>query len=87
MAHEALLREWPRLAVWIDESHEAFHLAGRVRTEAQLWNGRDRQRGWEPYYIDQARKRLALPGLLAQLLEDAHVARFLTPEEGWLLEE
>ncbi|MBS1872362.1 MAG: SUMF1/EgtB/PvdO family nonheme iron enzyme [Acidobacteria bacterium] len=87
VAHEALLREWPRLAGWIEQSREAFHLADRVRTEARLWNGADRQRGWEAYYIDHARKRLEQAGLLAQLIEDPHVRRFLTPEVEWIIEE
>jgi hypothetical protein len=44
VAHEALLREWPRLAGWIDQRREAFRLAERVRTEANAWMDGDPSR-------------------------------------------
>jgi hypothetical protein len=90
VAHEALLREWPRLAGWIDQRREAFHLAERVRTEAACMRAdpcRYRQRRWKDPEYDEARKQLAGAGLLVQLLEDPHVARLLTPESEWILEE
>ena len=37
VAHEALLREWPKLAQWIESEREALQLAERVRAEARAW--------------------------------------------------
>ena len=62
VAHEALLREWPRLARWIEERREAFQLAERVRTEAQAWmRGDSRRHGRRPWptdLIEEYRQRL-----------------------------
>jgi hypothetical protein len=91
VAHEALLREWPRLARWIEERKEAFALQERVRTEAQAWansggNWRLR-RPWPADLIEEYRKRLETAGLLGSLLEDDAAALLLTPEVEWLLRE
>ncbi|MCC6861614.1 MAG: SUMF1/EgtB/PvdO family nonheme iron enzyme [Bryobacterales bacterium] len=91
VAHEALLREWPRLARWIDQRRDAFRLAERVRTEARAWmegdpNWRDR-RPWATHVIENARAQLAQAGLLESLLQDPQVARLLTSEVEWILEE
>ncbi len=37
LAHEALLREWPRLRKWIDENREGLRLQSQLRREAQEW--------------------------------------------------
>lgn len=38
VAHEALLREWPRLADWIDESRGDLIVLGRLREAASTWS-------------------------------------------------
>lgn len=37
IAHEALLREWPRLRSWIEEDREAIGALGRLREAAATW--------------------------------------------------
>ena len=37
IAHEALLREWPRLRHWIDEDREAISALDRLREAAATW--------------------------------------------------
>jgi WD40 repeat protein len=37
LAHEALLREWPRLRGWIEEDREAIVALGRLREAASTW--------------------------------------------------
>jgi WD40 repeat protein/DNA-binding SARP family transcriptional activator len=37
LAHEALLREWPRLRSWIEEDREAILALGRLREAARTW--------------------------------------------------
>jgi WD40 repeat protein len=37
VAHEALLREWPRLRGWLDEDAQGRRLRRRVATAAQAW--------------------------------------------------
>lgn len=43
IAHEALLRGWPRLATWLDTAREHRKLEARLRAEASDWisSGRD----------------------------------------------
>ncbi|MDZ4796762.1 MAG: SUMF1/EgtB/PvdO family nonheme iron enzyme [Bryobacteraceae bacterium] len=91
VAHEALLREWPRLAQWIKSEKDALHLAERVRAQAKAW-GREnwsttRQRPFSPEYVDRIRQSLHSAGLLAGLLEDPVISRLLKPEVEWILEE
>jgi len=91
VAHEALLREWPALALWIEERREALHLRERVKAETQIWVRGDessrRQRPWRADLIDDHRKTLEAAGLLDPLLKDPGVARLLTPEVEWILGE
>jgi hypothetical protein len=91
VAHEALLREWPTLALWIEAEREAMQMSERVRTEARAWMhanwSETRRRPFAPDYVDSIRQRLQSAGLLAGLLEDPIVSRLLTPEAEWLLEE
>ena len=37
LAHEALLREWPRLRGWIEDDREAIMALGRLREAASTW--------------------------------------------------
>jgi WD40 repeat protein/DNA-binding SARP family transcriptional activator len=37
LAHEALLRQWPRLQGWIEENREAIMALGRLREAAGTW--------------------------------------------------
>jgi hypothetical protein len=85
VAHEALLREWPHLADWIEQHRKAFALADRVRAEAHSCG--EGERPWRPEIIDEFRAELEHSGILEQLLEDKAVARLLTPEVDWIIAE
>jgi WD40 repeat protein/energy-coupling factor transporter ATP-binding protein EcfA2 len=37
IAHEALIREWPKLRAWIDEDREALRLQSEITRAAALW--------------------------------------------------
>lgn len=43
LAHESLTRVWPRLARWIEESHEDLALATDLVTAAERWDRRGRR--------------------------------------------
>ena len=45
VAHEALLREWPRLRGWLEEDAEGRRLHGHLMHAASEWNRDDRDRG------------------------------------------
>jgi WD40 repeat protein/DNA-binding SARP family transcriptional activator len=45
IAHEALLREWPRLRHWIEEDREAINALDRLREAAATWEDLDRDPG------------------------------------------
>jgi WD40 repeat protein/DNA-binding SARP family transcriptional activator/tRNA A-37 threonylcarbamoyl transferase component Bud32 len=45
LAHEALLREWPRLHRWIDQDRESLLALGRLREAAASWVELDRDPG------------------------------------------
>ncbi len=91
VAHEALLREWPKLREWINDRKDGFQLAERVRAEARGFNQTEIRAGlkrpWDAEHIDRARRKLKAAGLLAPLEEDAATKLFLTPEVDWILEE
>jgi WD40 repeat protein/serine/threonine protein kinase/DNA-binding XRE family transcriptional regulator len=42
VAHEALLREWPRLREWLNESRADVRLQRKLAEEAAQWNGAQR---------------------------------------------
>jgi len=45
VAHEALLREWPRLRGWLDEDREGLRIHRGVTAAAQEWSRLDRDEG------------------------------------------
>lgn len=45
VAHEALVREWPRLARWIAEDRAAIATIARIETASQSWVEADRDEG------------------------------------------
>ncbi len=42
VAHEALIRKWPRLRAWIDEDRAGLVVQRRVKQAAQLWDKQQR---------------------------------------------
>jgi hypothetical protein len=89
VAHEALLREWPRLVEWIKDSREAIRLKDKVRDETGAWlrAGRSDTRRWRHELLDPSRRLLAEADLLADLERDPNIADFLIPEADWLIAE
>jgi hypothetical protein len=45
LAHEALLREWPRLRSWLEEHAEGRRLHQHLAHAARDWQAADRDRG------------------------------------------
>jgi WD40 repeat protein len=45
VAHEALLREWPRLRGWLEEDAEGRRLHAHLTQAARAWSNDDRDRG------------------------------------------
>ena len=90
VAHETLLREWPRLAGWIEERREAFWLADRVREQAREWREDERryERPWTAATIEEYRRKLSEAGLLDDLCrEDPKIARLMMAERDWIMGE
>ena len=46
VAHEALLRQWPLLATWLDEQSEQLQMLEALRRAAMEWQRHDRSPGW-----------------------------------------
>jgi WD40 repeat protein/DNA-binding SARP family transcriptional activator/molybdopterin-guanine dinucleotide biosynthesis protein len=46
VAHEALLREWPRLGMWIEEDRERIRIHRRLRSAAEDWLAHERNEDW-----------------------------------------
>ena len=46
VAHEALLREWPRLGTWIEEGRERIRIHRSLRAAATDWLAHDRHEDW-----------------------------------------
>jgi WD40 repeat protein len=45
VAHEALIREWPRLRRWLDEDREGLRIHRRLTEDARTWEDLDRDPG------------------------------------------
>ena len=46
VAHEALLREWPRLGTWIEEDRERIRIHRSLRSAAEDWLAHERNEDW-----------------------------------------
>jgi WD40 repeat protein/transcriptional regulator with XRE-family HTH domain len=44
VAHEALIREWPRLRTWLDEDRQGLRMHRRISEAAREWSTNDRDR-------------------------------------------
>ena len=45
VAHEALIREWPRLRMWLDDDRDGLRLHRHLTTAATAWDSADRDPG------------------------------------------
>lgn len=46
LAHEALLRHWPRLTQWLADNREFFRIRSQVSVAAETWNGSGRSQDY-----------------------------------------
>jgi len=46
VAHEALLKSWPRLQAWVESTRDDRRLLAEMRLAAQQWAAKDRQRAY-----------------------------------------
>ena len=83
VAHEALLREWPRLAVWIRTRREALIRRDEVRRDAARWDERGRPDHLLPHpeLLAEVRARLAAAGLWEDLRREERIAWFLAQDD------
>src|SRR5215207_1119121 len=61
VAHEALIRHWPRLRAWLDQDRAALLLRETIREAAQEWARHDRDES----YLAHRGRRLAETEALA----------------------
>jgi cellulose biosynthesis protein BcsQ len=61
IAHEALIKDWPRLAGWIDDDLGALAARSRLDRAAQDWQRRDRDEAvlFTPVILEQVRSAMA----------------------------
>lgn len=81
VAHEALLREWPRLRRWIEEDRDQLIALGQLRDAAAQWEvlGRDDGALYRGARLDAALERAAdrddLPAVVRDFLEASRARR------------
>lgn len=75
IAHEALLRHWPRLAAMLEEDRDFLRARGRVESAAERWRQEARA---EDFLLREGRPLLEARGLLERRAElNADVAAFI----------
>nr|WP_154367791.1 winged helix-turn-helix domain-containing protein [Duganella alba] len=65
IAHEALLRRWPRVVAWIEEHRQALQVRSRISAQANRWQESGRKRDMllpSGTQTNQARQLLATSG-------------------------
>lgn len=65
IAHDALLRRWPRAVAWIENHRHALQLRTRISLQAARWQSSGRSRDFllpRGTQVNQARELLHLPG-------------------------
>ncbi|MDX2161402.1 MAG: SUMF1/EgtB/PvdO family nonheme iron enzyme [bacterium] len=85
VAHEAILRSWPRLAAWIEDTQDDLRLLRQVHNAAQEWDEKGR-----PAYLLWPQERLTLVYAMRERLkpELSDTERdFIEPEQARLLRE
>ena len=74
VAHEALIRYWPRLRDWLNENRDSLRLRQRISQDAREWQGGGRQDGLLPRWNVQLEEAQLLSRgsrfVLAQLEQD-----------------
>ena len=88
VAHEALLREWPRLAAWIRERADDLRLLQQTRAAALEWDRRDRTSHylWPQERLTPIYESVSRLGRQREDLPDPERS-FLRHEWEWLIDE
>ncbi|NLF78373.1 MAG: SUMF1/EgtB/PvdO family nonheme iron enzyme [Chloroflexi bacterium] len=86
VAHEALLREWDRLADWIEATQDDRRLIRRVERDAREWDRRGRPEHMLPNAEEIAEYQAALKRF-GERVNDPVVLAFTEPEQERLLRE
>jgi DNA-binding winged helix-turn-helix (wHTH) protein/tetratricopeptide (TPR) repeat protein len=72
VAHEALLRRWPRVSAWIESHRQALQLRSRLRGQAERWQQAERRSDLlipQGLQTNQASELLCLPDFALTPLE------------------
>jgi DNA-binding winged helix-turn-helix (wHTH) protein/tetratricopeptide (TPR) repeat protein len=83
LAHEALLRRWPRVVAWIEEHRQALQVRSRISAQAKRWQESGRKRDMllpSGTQTNQARQLLATSGFHFTPQEQAFVQSSLQSE-------
>jgi DNA-binding winged helix-turn-helix (wHTH) protein/tetratricopeptide (TPR) repeat protein len=86
IAHEALLRRWPRVVAWIDEHRQALQVRSRISAQANRWQDSGRKRDMllpSGTQTNQARQLLKTTGFsLTQQEQDFVQASLMGVQRG-----
>jgi DNA-binding winged helix-turn-helix (wHTH) protein len=83
IAHEALLRRWPRVVEWIEEHRQALQIRSRISAQANRWQESGRKRDMllpSGTQTNQARQLLATSGFSFSPQEQSFVQASLQSE-------
>ena len=83
IAHEALLRRWPRVVAWIDEHRQALQTRSRISAQAKRWQDSGRKHDMllpAGTQTIQARQLLTTSGFSFSSEEQAFIANSLQSE-------
>lgn len=83
LAHEALLRRWPRVVAWIEEHRQALQVRSRISAQAKRWQDSGRKRDMllpSGTQTNQARQLLDTSGLSLSPQEQTFIQSSLQSE-------
>jgi DNA-binding winged helix-turn-helix (wHTH) protein/tetratricopeptide (TPR) repeat protein len=83
IAHEALLRRWPRVVEWIEEHRQALQIRSRISAQANRWQQSGRKRDMllpSGTQTNQARQLLATSGFSFTSQEQGFIQSSLQSE-------
>ncbi|MCM8664678.1 SUMF1/EgtB/PvdO family nonheme iron enzyme [Accumulibacter sp.] len=79
VAHEALLRHWPKLEQWINERRDALVMVRQLQADARTWLEKGQHRGYLWSHERAREAAAALAGLTGEVVLSRHEQDFLGP--------